>query len=67
MHVFRVGIDIGSTTVKTVVLDQNGEMIHADYRWHYSDVRTSVLNLLKITMKNWAISSNFHDYRFWRH
>lgn len=49
MHVFRVGIDIGSTTVKTVVLDQNGEMIHADYRRHYSDVRTSVLNLLKIT------------------
>lgn len=49
MQVSRVGIDIGSTTVKIAVLDESDQMIHADYRRHYSDVRTSVLQLLTET------------------
>ena len=57
MHVFRVGIDIGSTTVKIAVLDRNDELIHADYRRHYSDVRTSVLTLLEAAYEKLG---NFH-------
>jgi len=36
---FRIGIDIGSTTVKTVVLSENGEMVFRDYERHFSKVR----------------------------
>jgi predicted CoA-substrate-specific enzyme activase len=36
---FKVGIDIGSTTVKTVVLDDSGKMVFRAYERHYSKVR----------------------------
>ncbi len=41
----RMGIDVGSTTVKAVVLD--GErIIYADYMRHYSDIKNTVGKLL---------------------
>ncbi len=36
---FKVGIDIGSTTVKTVVLDDSGKMVFRAYERHFSKVR----------------------------
>ena len=38
----RIGMDIGSTTLKTVVLDEQGSILFRDYRRHYSAV-TSVM------------------------
>jgi len=35
----RIGIDIGSTTVKTVVLSETGELLFHAYERHYSKVR----------------------------
>ena len=35
---FRIGIDVGSTTMKLVVLDDEGTLIYSDYQRHYSDV-----------------------------
>lgn len=43
----RAGIDIGSTTVKLVLLDAGGNLVFQDYRWHFSDVRQTVLGLLQ--------------------
>lgn len=46
----RVGLDIGSTTVKAVVLDQSdrlGEAIYSDYRRHHANVRATVAELLR--------------------
>ncbi|MDR2504382.1 MAG: 2-hydroxyacyl-CoA dehydratase [Deltaproteobacteria bacterium] len=43
----RAGIDIGSTTVKLAFLDQSEKLIFQDYRWHFSDVRQTVLSLLR--------------------
>ena len=37
-----VGIDIGSTTAKVVVID-NGEMVYGCYERHYSQVRRKTL------------------------
>ena len=34
MKTYRAGIDIGSTTVKLVVLDEHNEIIFGDYRRH---------------------------------
>ena len=36
---YKIGIDIGSTTVKTVVLGENGELLFRSYERHYSKVR----------------------------
>ena len=43
----RVGVDVGSTTVKAVVLDQEGTQLFADYRRHNADVRRELLRLLE--------------------
>ena len=35
---YTLGIDIGSTTVKAVVLDQDKNLLFADYRRHFAEV-----------------------------
>lgn len=45
----RVGLDIGSTTVKAVVLDQSDSLkdtLFSDYRRHHANVRATVAGLL---------------------
>ena len=45
----RVGLDIGSTTVKAVVLDRSdslGDTLFSDYRRHHANVRATVAGLL---------------------
>ena len=44
--VFRIGIDIGSTTAKIVVLDKTGETRHWDYQRHKSDVLSTLLHMM---------------------
>ena len=46
----RVGLDIGSTTVKAVVLDQADSLdavLFSDYRRHHANVRATVAGLLE--------------------
>ncbi|MDD5922651.1 MAG: BadF/BadG/BcrA/BcrD ATPase family protein, partial [Eubacteriales bacterium] len=43
----RLGIDIGSTTVKTVLLDENNQVVYARYERHMSDVFHKVRELLR--------------------
>ena len=43
----RIGIDIGSTTVKTVVLSETGEMLFRSYARHYSKVREKAAEQLR--------------------
>ncbi|WP_278814027.1 acyl-CoA dehydratase activase-related protein, partial [Bifidobacterium pullorum] len=50
MKPLRVGLDIGSTTVKAVVLDQTDALdatLFSDYRRHHANVRATVAGLLK--------------------
>lgn len=42
----RMGIDVGSTTVKAVVLDEDSNIVYADYMRHYSDIKSTVKRLL---------------------
>ena len=44
---FHVGLDIGSTTVKAVVLDDAGEIVFSSYRRHYSEVRQCAAGLVR--------------------
>ncbi|MCL2815081.1 MAG: acyl-CoA dehydratase activase [Oscillospiraceae bacterium] len=44
---YRAGIDIGSTTVKIVILGENGEMIYKRYERHFSKVKEKTAELLE--------------------
>lgn len=44
---FRLGIDLGSTTVKLVLLDDNNEILFKCYERHMSNVFEKVLELLE--------------------
>ena len=43
----KIGIDIGSTTVKLVVLDGDNTVLHTDYRRHNMNVRETVQTVLQ--------------------
>ena len=45
----RVGIDIGSTTVKVVVLDEENKLLFRSYERHYSKTRERALETLRMT------------------
>ncbi len=46
MSIFHVGLDVGSTTVKLVVLNNSFELVHGSYKRHFSDVRKSVKDIV---------------------
>ncbi|MGL5346939.1 MAG: acyl-CoA dehydratase activase-related protein [Peptostreptococcaceae bacterium] len=43
---YNIGIDIGSTTVKAVVLSKDDVVIYNEYKRHFSDIRKSVKDVL---------------------
>ena len=44
---YRVGIDIGSTTLKVVVLDTGGSIVYKSYERHLSQVRELTVKKLQ--------------------
>ncbi len=52
---YRIGLDIGSTTIKTAVLDDNGKLIQSSYRRHNSDVRATLYAVLKGLLKDYDV------------
>ena len=46
MKTYRAGIDIGSTTVKLVVLDQDGQILFGQYRRHHAHTQGTLRSLL---------------------
>ncbi len=54
MGKIHIGLDVGSTTVKVVVLDDNLDIIYSKYKRHYSDIRATVSNILKHINKHFA-------------
>ena len=43
----RIGIDVGSTTVKLAILDQDNTVLYSVYQRHHSDVRATVAEVLE--------------------
>lgn len=43
----RLGIDIGSTTVKISIIDDAGELLFADYERHFANIQETLTDLLK--------------------
>lgn len=44
---FHLGLDIGSTTAKIIVLDHNENIIYHVYQRHFSDIKSIIAKLLK--------------------
>ncbi len=45
--VLHVGLDVGSTTVKIIVMNKFKETIYKDYKRHFSDTKNTVCNVLE--------------------
>ena len=43
----RVGLDIGSTTIKCVVLDEHDTLLYSTYERHYSHILEKAQELLR--------------------
>ena len=41
------GIDIGSTTIKLVIADENKKIIYGEYRRHYADIQETLAKLIQ--------------------
>ena len=44
---YKIGLDIGSTTAKIVALDANGQVVYSSYRRHKADVKGALEIFLK--------------------
>lgn len=42
----RIGIDVGSTTVKIAVLDDDDTLIYSDYERHRADIRSTIISVV---------------------
>ena len=49
---YRAGIDIGSTTVKLVILDTNDKIIYGQYRRHMAKTQETLAELLREAIEN---------------
>ena len=43
---FHLGLDVGSTTVKIVIMDENSNTVHKKYQRHYSDIKKTIGEVL---------------------
>jgi len=55
-NLYRVGLDVGSTTVKIVVLNERLETIYTSYTRHFSDTKNTVCSVLEDLIKRFENS-----------
>ena len=53
-----IGLDIGSTTIKSAVLDENGKLVYNSYERHYSDIQNKATALLKRIKDQFKLSGS---------
>ncbi len=44
---YKLGIDIGSTTVKIVILNETGEILFSDYERHFANIQETLAGLIQ--------------------
>lgn len=44
---YKIGIDVGSTTIKAVVLNEENSIMYKTYRRHYSKIAESLEQVIK--------------------
>ena len=53
----HTGLDIGSTTCKVVVIDDNDNVIYSEYTRHFSDVKKTVSEIIERCYKKFKYDS----------
>ncbi len=53
----RIGLDVGSTTLKCVVLDDADKIIYKDYRRHFSRIAETSAQMLRGVMEETGLNS----------
>ena len=53
MAIYSLGIDVGSTTVKTVIIDEKKNIIYSKYQRHFSKVRETVKTQLEAVQEKY--------------
>ncbi len=56
-NVLHVGLDVGSTTVKIIVMDDFKNTIYKDYKRHFSDTKNTVCNVLEDLLSKFPLNS----------
>lgn len=51
MGYYKLGIDVGSTTIKVVALDSYNKVIYNDYRRHFSNIKNTLIDSLEECFK----------------
>ena len=51
MSNLHMGIDVGSTTVKIIVLDDERNIKFSKYQRHYSDIKKTVIDLFNMAQQ----------------
>jgi len=46
MKILHLGLDVGSTTVKLIVLNEKLDILYSNYKRHFSDIKSSVKELI---------------------
>ena len=46
MELHKLGIDIGSTTVKVTILDKNDQLLFSDYERHFANIQETLSSLI---------------------
>ncbi len=56
----KIGLDVGSTTIKCVVLDEQSKIIYKTYERHYSQITQKIRDILNYINKNIENSEKAH-------
>lgn len=56
--IVNIGIDVGSTTVKFVVMNKQKEILYSEYRRHFSDTKKTIKDLFE------EVLSKFPNYNY---
>ena len=69
-ELYTLGIDIGSTTVKIAILDENNEVVFSDYERHFANIQETLSDLLGRAIHKLGpvhaspvITLEYHSYR----
>jgi predicted CoA-substrate-specific enzyme activase len=52
MNTYKLGIDIGSTTVKIALLDKDNTIVFSDYERHFANIQETLQSLLEKAVKD---------------
>ena len=54
--IYHIGLDIGSTTIKAVVIDSKKNILYSRYQRHYSDIRENLSSMLNELLTEFSSS-----------